>query len=167
MRKPIVLITGATSGIGKATATLLAKHNFPLIINGRREEKLNKLSTELASVSEQPVLPLAFDIRKWLKCRNAVASLPEEWREIGVLINNAGKAKGKAPIHQGTIEHWEEMIDTNIRGLLYLTRLVSPGMVERRSGHIINVASSAGKEVYPEGNVYCATKFAVDALTKA
>ena len=163
----IVLITGATSGIGRATAALFAEHGYSLILTGRRSERLEDASRELGESYGVPVHTLGFDVRDFASTREAIDHIPDEWKKVDILINNAGLAKGLAPIHEGSLEHWETMIDTNIKGLLYLTRCVSPGMVERQSGHIINIGSTAGKEVYPSGNVYCATKFAVDALTKA
>ncbi|MEN0005377.1 MAG: SDR family NAD(P)-dependent oxidoreductase, partial [Bacteroidota bacterium] len=161
-----VLITGATSGIGKATADIFAAHGHRLILTGRRIERLEALQQGFEQEHKNEVFLLNYDVRDAAASKAAIESLPEAWQDIDILINNAGKAKGLAPIHEGQLEHWDEMIDTNIKGLLYMTRLIAPGMVARRSGHIINVASTAGKEVYPKGNVYCATKFAVDALTK-
>ncbi|MBK8877573.1 MAG: SDR family NAD(P)-dependent oxidoreductase [Haliscomenobacter sp.] len=160
-----VLITGATSGIGKATAQVFAEHGHRLILTGRREDRLLEWSNLLSTEYHAEVFPLVFDVRNPAEVRQAMDSLPEEWQTIDVLINNAGKAKGLSPIHEGKLEHWEEMIDTNIKGLLYMTRVVAPGMVARETGHIINVGSIAGKEIYPNGNVYCASKAAVDALT--
>jgi NADP-dependent 3-hydroxy acid dehydrogenase YdfG len=160
-----VLITGGTSGIGKATAELFATNGFRVIITGRRNDRLNELKNEFSKEYETDIHTLNFDVRNVEDVKQAIDQLPADWKEIDILINNAGKAKGLDPIHEGRLEHWEEMIDTNIKGLLYLTRAVAPGMVERGHGHIINVCSTAGKEVYPNGNVYCATKHAVDALT--
>jgi NADP-dependent 3-hydroxy acid dehydrogenase YdfG/tetratricopeptide (TPR) repeat protein len=162
-----VLITGATSGIGKATADRFARAGYRVIITGRREDRLASVQEYLTSEYQAEVHTLAFDVRDKEAVDQAIHSLEGQWAEIDILINNAGKAKGLAPIHEGEIAHWEEMIDTNFRGLLYLSRVVSPLMVKRQKGHIINVCSTAGKEVYPNGNVYCATKFAVDALTKS
>ncbi len=162
-----VLVTGATSGIGRATAERFAEEGYRVIITGRRSDRLEVLKAEFEEQYEAELLTLSFDIRSPQESREAIAALHGPWREIDLLVNNAGKAKGLAPIHEGNLEHWEEMIDTNLKGLLYLTRLVAPGMVERQSGQIINVCSTAGKEVYPNGNVYCATKSAVDALTRA
>jgi len=159
-----VLITGAASGIGLATAREFASHGYDLIITGRREERLNAIKEELANQFKVDVQILSFDVRIQSECAEAVSTIH---RPIDILINNAGLAKGLDFIHEGNLDHWEQMIDTNVKGLLYMTRLISPGMVERKSGHIINICSTAGKEVYPKGNVYCATKFAVDALTKA
>ena len=164
--KKTVLITGATSGIGLATARLLAKNNFNLILTGRRNNRLLLLQEEIQQNTESKVFLLNFDIRKLHETELAMNSLPEEWQEIDVLVNNAGLALGLNAINEGVIDDWEQMIDTNIKGLLYITRLVSPGMVERRSGHIINISSIAGKETYKMGNVYCASKYAVQSLTQ-
>jgi len=163
----LVLITGATSGIGKATAEIFARNGYRLILTGRRVERLVELKKRFETEFGTEVLLLPFDVRDSGAVEAALANLPESFQDIDILINNAGLAKGLAPIHEGNLEHWETMIDTNVKGLLYVTRLVSPGMVRRRSGHIINVGSSAGKEIYPNGNVYCATKFAVDALSRS
>lgn len=165
-KKGITLITGATSGIGKATATLFAKKGHKLIITGRREKKLNAIAAALKDKYGISILPLVFDVRSLKQVKKAINSLDKKWQNINLLINNAGLAKGYDPIHEGDINDWEIMIDTNIKGLLYMTRMIAPGMAKKGSGHIINVASTAGKEVYPNGNVYCATKHAVDALTK-
>ncbi|MDX1665958.1 MAG: SDR family NAD(P)-dependent oxidoreductase [Saprospiraceae bacterium] len=165
--KPVVFISGATSGIGRATAEVFAREGYRLILNGRREDRLEDLRQKYEEEFDADVQLLPFDVRSFESIRRALDTLDDEWREIDILINNAGKAKGLAPINEGQIDHWEEMIDTNIKGLLFLTRLVTPQMVARRKGHIINIASTAGKEVYPQGNVYCATKHAVEALTKA
>ncbi|MDA3821887.1 MAG: SDR family NAD(P)-dependent oxidoreductase [Bacteroidales bacterium] len=162
----IAMITGATAGIGKATAKILAKNNFDVIITGRRAELLKEVKAEIETQSGSKVLTLNFDVRNNKEVVNAIESLSGKWREIAVLINNAGLASGLNKIHDGDLTDWEKMIDTNIKGLLYVTRAVSPGMVERKSGHIINIGSIAGKEVYENGNVYCGTKHAVDALTK-
>ncbi len=156
-------ITGATSGIGKAAAILLAKQGINLIICGRRSDRLEELKTELQA--KVNVCSLAFDVRDEKAVMAAVHSLPAQWQIIDILINNAGNAHGLAPIHEGSTEDWNVMIDINVKGLLYVSKAVIPGMVERKSGHIINIGSIAGKEVYPNGNVYCASKFAVDALT--
>ncbi len=164
---PVALITGASSGIGMETARRLAKAGYHLILCARRKDRLQLLQKELQDACSVEVITLAFDIRKYEDCKQAYSKLEGKWKKIQVLINNAGLARGLHPIHEGRIDDWETMIDTNIKGLLYMTRLISPGMVERRKGHIINISSTAGKEVYPNGNVYCATKFAVEALTKA
>ncbi len=162
-----VFISGATSGIGKATAELFATNGFRLILNGRRTDRLEELKNHFQEEFEVDVKTLPFDISSPEAVSSSLADLEEEWQQVDILINNAGKARGLAPIHEGELEHWNEMIDTNIKGLLYLTRAISPGMVARKSGHIINVGSAVGKEVYKNGNVYCATKFAVEGLTKA
>ncbi len=161
------LITGATSGIGWATAQLLAENGYQLILTGRREDRLKDIKQALTQKYDSKIKVLNFDIRDFDATEAALEDLSGEWKQIDILINNAGKAKGLHPIHEGELAHWEEMIDTNIKGLLYITRLVTPWMVARGKGHIINIGSTAGKEVYPNGNVYCATKYAVDALTKA
>jgi len=164
MAGQIVFITGATSGIGEATARLLAQNNFQLIITGRRKDRLQKLEAELSEHTK--VITLSFDVRDQAAVSEAINSLPAEWKNIDVLINNAGNAHGLAPIHRGSLEDWDAMMDINVKGLLYVSHEIIPGMTERNSGHIINIGSIAGKEVYPNGNVYCASKFAVDALTK-
>lgn len=162
-----VLITGATSGIGRATALEFARHGHRVILTGRRGERLDALRQTLHDEFDTEVYALEFDVRDPDAVRQHLETLPEIWQNIDLLINNAGLAKGLAPIHEGDPDHWDTMIDTNIKGLLYVTRCVAPGMVRRRKGHIINLGSAAGKEVYAKGNVYCATKFAVDALTRA
>lgn len=164
MSQRIVLITGATSGIGEATARLLAKNNFALILCGRRKERLETLQKELSKSAD--VTTLSFEIRNQKEVEAAVATLPDKWKNIDVLINNAGNAHGLDPIQTGKIEDWDAMVDINVKGLLYVSREIIPGMTERQTGHIINLGSIAGKEVYPNGNVYCASKFAVDALTR-
>lgn len=162
-----VFISGATAGIGRATATLFAENGFRLILNGRRNERLEELKATFEEEYDVDVKLLPFDVSEVSAVQEAVAGLGEDWQNVDILINNAGKARGSAPIHEGDFAHWDEMIDTNIKGLLYLTRAISPQMVARKSGHIINVGSVVGKEVYKNGNVYCATKFAVEGLTKA
>ena len=162
----IVMVTGATSGIGKATAKIFAKKGYDVIITGRRQERLEAIQNKLSSKYGAKVQALCFDVRSYEEVQQALTSLPDQWQNIQILINNAGLAKGLDEIHEGSLDHYETMIDTNVKGLLYMTRAISPRMVERRSGHIINVCSTAGHEVYPKGNVYCATKHAVDALTK-
>jgi len=163
--KPIALITGATSGIGEATALLLAKNNYNIIITGRREEKLDLLKKKITAETNSKVFTLNFDIRSLPENEAAVHSLPEEWQNIDVLINNAGLAAGFNTVQEGVIDDWERMIDTNIKGVLYVSEQIIPGMIARKSGHIVNVGSTAGKETYPGGNVYCATKHAVEAIT--
>jgi 3-hydroxy acid dehydrogenase / malonic semialdehyde reductase len=164
--KKIVLITGATSGFGKATAVLFAKNGHNLIITGRRWNLLEDLSLELKKEYKVDVLPLCFDVRVKTDVENAIFTLPEKWKKIDILVNNAGLASGLSPIQDGDYEDWEKMIDTNVKGLLYMTRTVAPLMIGNGRGHIINVGSIAGKETYPNGNIYCATKYAVDSLTK-
>lgn len=163
----IALITGATSGIGKACAHLYAEHDYNLIITGRRAERLDQLKNELENNYSVKVEALNFDVRSNEAVVEAFNTLSDEWRSIDVLINNAGLAKGLSSIQGGDLNHWEQMIDTNVKGLLYVSKAIMPFMIERKKGHIVNVGSVAGKEVYPNGNVYCATKHAVDALTKA
>lgn len=164
MRKRIVLITGATSGIGEATARLLAINNFKLILCGRRKDRLSTLQLELSNRTE--VTTLSFEVRDQQEVERSIKSLPDEWKGVDVLINNAGNAHGLDPIQTGKLEDWDAMMDINVKGLLYVSREIIPVMTERQSGHIINLGSIAGKEVYPNGNVYCASKFAVDALTR-
>lgn len=161
-----VLISGATSGIGKATAVVFAQNGYRLILTGRRIERLREVQAHLQDEYAVEVEILSFDVQDAGATKAAIDSLQGVWRDIDILINNAGKAKGLSSIHEGDLAHWEEMIDTNIKGLLYLTRMVSPLMVARGTGHIINVGSNAGNEMYPNGNVYSATKAAVYALTK-
>lgn len=162
--KRIALITGATSGIGEATARLLAINNFKLILCGRRTDRLDLLKEELSRKTD--VITLLFDVRDKQAIQKVISSLPDEWKKIDVLINNAGNAHGLDPIQSGNTDDWDAMMDINVKGLLYITREILPGMVERKSGHIVNLGSIAGKEVYPNGNVYSASKFAVDALSK-
>jgi NADP-dependent 3-hydroxy acid dehydrogenase YdfG len=163
--KKTALITGATSGIGRATARILAKNNYKVILCGRREHRLAELEKELSK--HTAVHTLHFDVRDKKAVVDSIASLPEHFKAIDLLVNNAGNAHGLDPIQTGDLQDWDDMIDINVKGLLYVSRAVIPGMVEKRSGHIINIGSIAGKEVYPNGNVYCATKHAVDALNKA
>jgi len=163
----LILITGATSGFGEAMARRFAADRWRVIITGRRTERLEALRTELDGLhGTGAVHALRFDVRDRAAAEHAIASLPEEWRPIDVLVNNAGLAAGFAPIQDGDPDDHDPMIDTNVKGLLHVSRAVIPGMIERKRGHIINIGSLAGKEVYPNGNVYCATKHAVDALTK-
>lgn len=165
MKKKIALITGATSGIGEATTRRLADNGFDVIITGRRSDRLTNLKGELEKNGTR-VLDLCFDVRVESEVKSAVENLPDSWKDIDVLVNNAGLAAGLSTLQEGDTDDWNRMIDTNVKGLLYVTRYVSPLMIERGKGHIINMGSIAGKEVYPNGNVYCATKHAVDALTK-
>ena len=161
------LITGATSGIGRAVADIFAENKYNLIVTGRRSERLQELKAALERQYGISVLALCFDVRDNDEVVRNIASLPVEWRNIDVLVNNAGLAVGLNHIQDGVLDDWERMIDTNIKGLLYVTRAVSPLMIARNGGHIVNICSIAGKEVYENGNVYCATKHAVDALSKA
>lgn len=162
--KKIALITGATSGIGKATAEIFAKNGINLIICGRRQERLEQIAKELTHFVE--VLTLCFDVRSQQEVDEMLNILPKEWQNIDILVNNAGNAHGLEPIQTGKISDWDAMIDINVKGLLYVSKWVIPKMLTRQTGHIINIGSIAGKEVYPNGNVYCASKFAVDALTQ-
>ena len=159
-----VLITGATSGIGLGCARKFAENGDRLILTGRNEKRLEEIRRELEEMGTK-VLVLTFDVRDSQKAKQQIDNLPEEWKEIDVLVNNAGLALGLEPEYEGDLNDWEVMIDTNIKGLLTMTRLVVPGMVERNSGHIINIGSVAGDAAYAGGNVYCATKAAVKALT--
>jgi 3-hydroxy acid dehydrogenase/malonic semialdehyde reductase len=162
----IVLISGATAGIGEALAWKFAENKYNLILTGRRADRLNKIKNELSEKFNVEVLTLNFDIRKLSEVENAVKSIPETWQNIDVLINNAGLAAGGSPIQDGVYDDWERMIDTNLKGLLYLSRKIIPLMTARKKGHIINIGSLAGKQVYPNGNVYCATKAAVQSITE-
>lgn len=162
----ISLITGASSGIGKATALLLAQNGYDVIITGRRKALLKELEKEIKKIAGSNALVLSFDICNYGEMTKAIASLPAQWKNIDVLINNAGLALGLDSFQDGKTEDWERMIDTNVKGLLNISRLLVTGMIERTSGHIVNIGSIAGKEVYMNGNVYCASKHAVDALTK-
>lgn len=157
-------ITGATSGIGEATARLLATNRFRLILCGRRKERLDVLSNELKDITS--VHTLSFDVRDQKHVKASIEQLPQEWKEIDVLINNAGNAHGLSPVQSGDIDDWDAMIDINVKGLLYVSHAIIPGMIARESGHIINIGSIAGKEIYPQGNVYCASKSAVDTITR-
>lgn len=162
----IALVTGATAGIGEAVATRFAAEGYDLIVTGRRDERLQEVKRKLESEYGHRVLALNFDVRRKEQVQANLGNLPEDWKAVDVLVNNAGLASGLNPIQDGNIEDWEKMIDTNIKGLLYVTRTIAPGMKERRRGHIINLSSIAGKEAYPNGNVYCGTKHAVEAIGK-
>lgn len=162
MSQKTAFITGATSGIGRATARLLAEKEYRIIACGRRVDRLNELKEELSGIA--PLTPLSFDIRDKHAVAKAIHSLPEEWKNIDLLVNNAGNAHGLSGIQNGSLEDWDAMIDINVKGLLYVSKAVIPGMIDRNSGHIINIGSIAGREVYPNGNVYCASKYAVDAI---
>jgi NADP-dependent 3-hydroxy acid dehydrogenase YdfG len=155
-------ITGATSGIGYATAVTLAKQGYRIIATGRREERLKQLAEELHGITT--VLPLLFDVTDKEAVFNSVNTLPKEWDNIDVLVNNAGNAHGLSPIQEGSLEDWEAMLDINVKGLLYVSKAIIPKMIEKQKGHIVNIGSIAGKEVYANGNVYCASKHAVDAI---
>lgn len=157
-----MLITGATSGIGKASAERLASESYRLILCGRRRDRLDELKAQLSAKTE--VHTLVFDVRKREEVEDAIRNLPEAFQKIDILLNNAGNAHGLDPIQSGNYEDWDAMMDINVKGLLYVSKEVIPQFVERNEGHIINIGSTAGKEVYPNGNVYCASKHAVDAL---
>lgn len=162
----IALVTGATAGIGKAVAEALAHNGYNLIITGRREKLLSEVAKDIEAIGVK-VLPISFDVRSQKEVEHYLGNLPEEWRGINVLVNNAGLAVGLNPLNEGIIDDWERMLDTNVKGLLYVTKIVSNMMIAAgNGGHIVNLCSIAGKEVYPNGNVYCASKHAVDALTK-
>ncbi|QNR25450.1 SDR family NAD(P)-dependent oxidoreductase [Croceimicrobium hydrocarbonivorans] len=164
MEKKTAFITGATSGIGKACAERLARENYRLILCGRREERLAELEKQLSVYTD--IHCLSFDVRNAEAVSNAIASLPSEFQKIDILINNAGNAHGLDPIQTGSIEDWDAMLDINVKGLLYVSKQIIPQFIERKEGHIINIGSTAAKEVYPNGNVYCASKHAVDAINQ-
>lgn len=159
-----VLITGATSGIGKATAKIFAQEGFKLVLCGRRTEKLKALQEKLSAITKVHIL--SFDVRDKNEVFNKILDLPEEFSSIDILINNAGNAHGLDPVQEGNIDDWDAMMDINVKGLLYVSKAIIPGMISRKAGHIINIGSTAGKEVYPKGNVYCASKHAVDAINQ-
>jgi len=161
-----IMITGATSGFGRATSIKFARNGFNVIITGRRKDNLDKLEKELANTNIK-VLSLNFDVRNRLEAEALIKNLPSEWKDIDILVNNAGLAAGLSHIDEGDTDDWDTMIDTNLKGLLYITRAVAPLMVARNSGYIFNISSIAGKDIYENGNVYCATKSAVDALSRA
>ena len=165
MNRKTAFITGATSGIGKATAQLFAKNNIRLILCGRRNERLIQLKEELSSLTD--VTTLQFDVSKKDEVFKAIESLPKEFQKIDILINNAGNAHGLSTIQNGNLDDWDAMLDINVKGLLYVSRAILPKMVDRNDGFVVNIGSIAGKEVYPNGNVYCASKYAVNALNKA
>lgn len=162
-----VLITGATSGIGKACAEKFAAAKYNLIITGRRQERLNELAAQLQSQHGVQVLPLCFDVQDKAAVFSNISSLPAQWQNIDVLVNNAGLALGRDNFDTADLQDWEIMMDTNVKGLLYVTRAVLPFMISRKQGHIFNMGSVAGKDVYEKGNAYCGSKFAVDALSKS
>lgn len=166
MKDQIVLVTGASSGIGAACARILAANGARLILNARRKDKLENLANELKQRFNTSFLIRPFDVRNLAQVTAAIEQLPKDWASVDVLINNAGLARGYDRLHEGRIEDWEEMIDSNIKGLLYMIRLVVPGMVARGRGHIVNIGSIAGMQTYPRGNVYCASKAAVRVLSE-
>lgn len=166
IKSKIALITGASSGFGEATAYRLAAQGCNLILIARRFDRLNKISKEIIKKFAVDVYPIKLDVRNQKKVDKAISELPSKWKKIDFLINNAGLSRGLNKIQDGVLSDWEEMIDTNIKGLLYVTKAVIPLMIKNGSGHIVNIGSIAGREVYPAGNVYCASKHAVDALTK-
>jgi NADP-dependent 3-hydroxy acid dehydrogenase YdfG len=166
MMNKIAFITGASAGIGEATARILAQNGYHLVLSARRKDRIDALCEELSAKYNIQTAACIFDIRNKQEVFQAIDNLPQWCQNIEVLINNAGLASGLSTIDKGDTEDWETMIDTNVKGLLYVTRKIAPGMLERGKGHIVNIASIAGKEVYANGNVYCSTKFAVDALNK-
>lgn len=163
----IIMITGATAGFGKAIAIKFANNGYNVIITGRRKDLLDKLEKNLHSIGKIKVLSLCFDVRKKDEVESVIGNLPEEWKKIDILVNNAGLAVGLSHIQDGDTDDWDRMIDTNVKGLLYVTRAVAPLMLTRNKGYIFNIGSIAGKETYENGNVYCASKSAVDALSKS
>jgi 3-hydroxy acid dehydrogenase/malonic semialdehyde reductase len=162
----IIMITGATAGFGRATAIKFAQDGYNVIITGRRKERLDDLEKELLTFGVK-VLPMNFDVRKRYEVENIIGVLTDEWKQIDILVNNAGLAVGMDHIDKGNVDDWDRMMDTNVKGLLYVTRAVAPLMVARKAGHIFNISSIAGREVYENGNVYCASKHAVSALSRA
>jgi 3-hydroxy acid dehydrogenase / malonic semialdehyde reductase len=166
-RKKTIFITGATAGFGKAIAYKFAQHGYDLILNGRRADRLRLIEKDLIEQFGCRVICLPFDVRDKNKAAEGINGLPHDFRIIDVLVNNAGLASGLSTIQEGNTEDWDLMIDTNVKGLLYVSRLIMPLMIANKSGHIINISSIAGKEAYFRGNIYCATKFAVDAITKS
>jgi 3-hydroxy acid dehydrogenase/malonic semialdehyde reductase len=166
LNKKLVFITGASSGIGSACADLFARHGCRILMAARRENNLKKLAAKLRKQYGNEVNYFKLDVRNQSEVEKKIEAVPADWQKIDILINNAGLSRGLNKLHEGDLTDWEEMIDTNVKGLLYVSRAVIPGMIKRKSGHIVNIGSIAGHEVYPGGNVYCATKYAVDALTK-
>ena len=166
LKNKTVFITGASSGFGREIAAAFAKKGSKLIIAARRAERIKEIAALLRKKYGVEVLPITLDVRKKTDVAKSVKALPVKWRDIDILVNNAGLSRGLDKLQQGSIQDWDEMIDTNVKGLLYVTRSVLPQMVKRNTGHIINIGSIAGHEVYPKGNVYCASKHAVDAITK-
>jgi 3-hydroxy acid dehydrogenase/malonic semialdehyde reductase len=167
LKNKLVFITGASSGIGRASAIAFASAGAKLLLCARRLDRLKELKSEITALHpDTKIHTIQLDVRDNKAVQSAIAGLPAEWSEIDMLLNNAGLSRGLDKLHEGNINDWEEMLDTNVKGLLYVTRAVVPGMVKRNRGHVINIGSIAGHEVYPKGNVYCASKFAVDAITK-
>jgi len=166
LKNKIVFITGASSGIGRSCARAFAREGASILMTARRADRLNELAAALITEYGVPVHHFALDVRRQPEVERALTSLPEAWKTIDVLVNNAGLSRGLDKLHEGKLSDWEEMIDTNVKGLLYVSRVVLPGMVARSRGHVINIGSIAGHELYPGGNVYCASKFAVNALTR-
>ncbi|MEI6047627.1 MAG: SDR family NAD(P)-dependent oxidoreductase [Bacteroidota bacterium] len=162
-----IMVTGATAGFGKAIAVRFAKNGYNIIITGRRKERLDELGKELSAYRNIKILSLNFDVRKKEEVASVIGNLPVEWKSIDILVNNAGLAVGLSRIDDGITDDWDRMIDTNVKGLLYVTRAVAPLMVARNTGHIFNIGSIAGKENYENGNVYCASKSAVDSISKS
>jgi 3-hydroxy acid dehydrogenase/malonic semialdehyde reductase len=167
MSKKTVLITGASSGIGEACAHVFARENYRLILSARRNDRLLALAETLKSTYQSEVLCLNFDVKNKSEVENQLSNLDKHWKDIDVLINNAGLSLGLEPFFDGNTDDWENMMDTNVKGLLYVSKVVANNMIVQKTGHIINIGSIAGKESYPNGNVYCATKAAVDSLTKS
>ncbi|HQY52985.1 MAG TPA: SDR family NAD(P)-dependent oxidoreductase [Ignavibacteria bacterium] len=167
LKEKTVLITGATSGIGKAAAFKFAENKSNLILVARRKERLDEISEILSTEFKIKVHSIKADVRNYESVKAFIESLPDDFKKIDILINNAGLARGFSNISDGSVEDWDEMIDTNVKGLLYVSKCIVPLMIKNNSGHIINIGSVAGREVYPNGNVYCATKHAVDAITKS
>jgi 3-hydroxy acid dehydrogenase/malonic semialdehyde reductase len=166
LKNKVVCITGASSGIGASCARVFAAMGAKLLLSARRSEKLQSVADGLRQEYGVEVHAMTLDVRNRADVERAFTGLSDEWKTISLLLNNAGLARGFAPLHEGDIEDWDEMIDTNVKGLLYVTRTILPGMIQRNEGHIINIGSIAGHTVYPKGNVYCASKFAVQALTE-
>ena len=162
-----VFITGATSGFGKAIAEIFARNGHDCIITGRREERLDALQAELENKFNVAIYTLCFDVRDKVQVNKAIESLPPEWADIDILVNNAGLALGRDYFDEASLDDWETMLDTNVKGLIYVTKALLPSMTKRNSGHIINIGSTAAKEVYEKGNVYCASKSAVDAISQS
>lgn len=163
----IILITGATSGFGKATAEKFAANQWNCIITGRRADRLHKIADELREKYQVKILPLVFDVQNKIQVQEQLGNLPDTWKNIDVLVNNAGLALGRDSFQEASLEDWDTMLDTNVKGLAYVTKTIIPNMMLRKGGHIFNIGSTAAKEVYPNGNGYCASKHAVDALSKS